>query len=116
MRLCVTGSRHWTDYSTIWRALKADYEAGYRSLWHGAAKGADSMAAHAAQSLGFIVTAVPVDHSRDGSWPGAGPRRNLRMLVLAQPHALRVFRAQGKSNGTDDCVRQAERMGVKVLR
>lgn len=116
MILCVTGSRHWTDYSAVWKALAEDKAAGFVTLYHGAAEGADTIAAHAGERLGFIVRAIPVDTAIDGPWPGAGMARNRRMLVMAMPHALRVFRAAGRSNGADGCVRLAEAMKIRILR
>jgi hypothetical protein len=115
MILCVTGSRHWTDYNLIWTTLRGDFAAGYTALIHGDARGADAMAAHAAERLGFTVKAFPVDVRIDGPWPAAGPRRTLRMLATGLPDALRVFRASGASHGTDYCVRQANKMRIKIL-
>ena len=45
----------------------------------------DTLAAFAARGLGHHVEAYPVDHKVDGQWPGAGPRRNARMLSDGKP-------------------------------
>lgn len=115
--LAVTGSRHWADYSTVWRLLAEDYLIrGYRVLVHGACpRGADAMAQHAGERIGYLIKAYPVNEAIDGAWPGAGMARNRRMLVTAQPHAIRAFRAAGKSPGTDGCIALARKMGIEVL-
>jgi hypothetical protein len=110
LRVVVTGSRHWTDEETIRRALANLPRSEGVHLGHGNARGADRIAAHA---LGFRVTAYPVE-KRDGPWPGAGPRRNSRMLTEHSPHVVIAFRAEGKSRGTDGCVKDARRRGLSV--
>lgn len=64
----------------------------------------------------IAVRPHPVDHRLDGPWPGAGPRRNGRMLRSLDENgwpiqAVAAFRG-GK--GTRDCRTQAEGMGIPV--
>lgn len=64
----VTGGRDFEDRSKMVRTFEA-LDVKYKSavvLWHGAARGADVMAASVARSLGWKVVAVPVNESRDG--------------------------------------------------
>jgi hypothetical protein len=118
-RLCITGSRHWTDEDTIRAWL--DHLTFQCVIIHGACpRGADAIVDRVARSYGrdeighFRIITFPVDTVLDGPWPSAGPKRNERMLVESVPDRVWAFRASGKSNGTDDCVRRAEARGIPV--
>lgn len=54
----------------------------------------------------------PVDHVLDGPWPGAGPRRNLRMFKQGNPERGIAFPG-GK--GTANMVGIMKRAGLNVL-
>lgn len=116
LRILITGSREWTDRDTIRAALvKAMHVYGARTedvtVVHGAAAGADTIAADIATEFGCDVEIHPADWKQYGH--RAGPIRNQRMvnsdadLVLAFP--------LGKSNGTRDCVRRARKAGIPVI-
>lgn len=109
--LVVTGSREWREEAAMRRRLFPDgYTPVTTILFHGACRGADLMAARLGRDAGCHVVAVPVDHTVDGSWPAAGPRRNARMLGMAGALFSRVqvrgFPTKG-SKGTKDCLTQA---------
>jgi hypothetical protein len=112
----VTGSRFWTDVESIRRALEA--LPPHSIVIHGGSRGADTIAARIARSLGHDIEKFPA------SWalgPKAGPLRNARMInrldelradgyrcfVLAFPHPT--------STGTPDCMSKARRAGFRVL-
>lgn len=112
MRLLITGSREWDDYSQIERVLAAFGHDGDTTVVHGAARGADRLADRAARALGFQVEAHPAPWSTYGK--RAGSIRNQKMvdagadLVIAFPTNASV--------GTYDCMRRAERAGILVVR
>lgn len=83
MKVLVCGPRVWLDQKPIEAVLRKLPRGTI--IVHGGARGADIIAGFAARLLGFEVRAYPVDHSLDGPWPGAGPRRNIRMLASEHP-------------------------------
>jgi len=117
------GSRDWpaSERPTI-RAWLARLPPGTVVI-HGAARGADSLAASVAQELGFAVRPYPADPALDGPWPAAGIRRNARMLA-AEPDVSRCFaftdaiqRGTGASKrltGTGDMIARCLAAGVVV--
>ena len=123
LTVLVCGSRDFpvSERPTI-RAWLARFPPGTVVI-HGAARGADSLAASVAQELGFAVRAYPVDPTLDGQWPAAGIRRNARMLA-AEPSVSRCFaftdaiqRGTGASRrltGTGDMVGRCLAAGVVV--
>jgi hypothetical protein len=109
-RVLIAGSRTWTDAAAI-AALLATLPPD-TVIVHGAARGADTLAAHLAAARGFTVEAHPADWAREGR--AAGPRRNAAMLATGVT-AVWAFRAPGASPGTDDMMRQARAAGVPVV-
>lgn len=116
-RILVTGSRHWTDEaalaSAMVRALRWLWpEKGQQGvvLVHGAAKGADQMAARLAAQHGWEVEAHPADWGAHGK--GAGPQRN-QAMVDAGADILLVCPVPG-SRGTWDCMKRAVEAGIPV--
>jgi hypothetical protein len=79
---------------------------------HGAARGADELAAKAAQVSGFCVEAYPANWEADGR--AAGYLRNERMLRLGPELVLAFFKEDERSPGTDHMVRKAREAGVPV--
>lgn len=98
-RICLvcTGSRAHTDERLI-RSVLELFPKG-TIVYHGACTvagqpaGADAIVDRVARELGHEVRAVPVMTDIDGPWPGAGPRRSLRMVKKA----LKVVEAGGAS-------------------
>lgn len=110
----VTGSRHYTDRDAVryhllqyWPA----YDGQPFEVLHGAARGADTLAAEEAEQVdGMRVRAFPADWQRFGR--AAGPIRTRQMLD-AQPDMVLAF---GTGRGTDFAVAEAERRGITVRR
>jgi len=84
-------------------------------LIHGAARGADSLAASWAIDTGLAefgeVLAFPADWNKHGV--AAGPVRNQEMLDVGKPDLVVAF-AGGR--GTEDMVRRAIKAGINVQR
>lgn len=113
MRILVCGSRDWTDAACITLklgALLAPWVSGPgpHVVIHGdngdllaqPPRGADKLAGFVAKELGASVVAYPINHALDGLWPGAGPRRNARMLAQGKPDRGLAFGALRKPH---DC-------------
>lgn len=113
MRLLVCGSRSWSDEVQLWRCLDAIHaQRPVNVLIHGAARGADRMAARWAESHGIETLAFPADWKRDGR--RGGPLRNQRMLDEGRPDFGVAFRVPAfqPSKGTDDMYRRLRSAGV----
>lgn len=105
MKILACGSRSWTNAEQIKRIL-AEYPAD-SLLIHGAARGADSLAALAGKALGMTVVAYPADWSKGR---GAGFSRNIQMLDQ-QPDVVLAF-WDGESKGTAHTITQAKRRSI----
>lgn len=80
------------------------------TIIHGAAPGADTLAGATAQDLDFLVEAFPADWERHGR--DAGPIRN-RAMLDTKPDLVIAFKG---GRGTENCVRQAKKLGITVRR
>jgi hypothetical protein len=123
LRLLAFGSRTWFDGALIHGHLLEIYNAALRRdgwtrpvLIHGAAKGADSLAAAAGAAIGYDVIAFPADWKKHGN--GAGPIRNQQMLDEGHPTAGLGFgalrRPDGWWTGTGDMACRLVEAGVRV--
>ena len=117
IRLVVTGGRDFTDGDAVFYVLdRVHRDRGVSVLIHGAAKGADSLAAAWARDRGVPVEPYPVTDWKfpDGSTDrSAGPRRNARMLARGKPDACVAFAG---GSGTAGMVRLCEAADVPVWR
>jgi hypothetical protein len=124
VRVCITGGRDHTPTTAELTAFDALWaQLGAHTLVHGACRwkpnrvwtvgGVDlALARHTAAAYpSAIIDPYPVDHSIDGPWPGAGPRRNARMLRDGKPDVLIAFTG-GK--GTANCISQATKLGIAI--
>lgn len=110
-RVLVCGGRDYDDAQSLAMVLDAAHYANpIECLIHGAARGADTLAADWALSHDVLCKAYPADWDRHGR--AAGPIRNTRML-LELPHLVIAFPG-GK--GTADMIRQAEAAKVPVVK
>ena len=112
MIVLVTGSRDWSDHRAVFAALDtlhADHVV--TELLHGAARGADSLAAAWAEAENVLARAFPADWSKGRS---AGPARTRAMLDWAGDAALVLAFPLPTSRGTWDTIHEAARRGLEV--
>lgn len=108
MIVLACGSRGWADIHVIRRRLLALPPDA--TILHGAAPGADAIAAGLAEDFGFTVRAYPADWETYGK--RAGVLRNLRMLD-EQPDLVLAFQIGG-SRGTQHVINEARERGIAV--
>lgn len=110
MKVLVCGGRDYADARALAEVLDAiGRETPITRLIHGAARGADSLAAAWAKSRGIPASAFPADWKTDGR--AAGFVRNARMLREGRPEVVVAFPG-GK--GTAHMVNLARAAGVPV--
>jgi len=107
IRVIVCGGRDYANRTVIGGALGMLRDGV--TIVHGAAPGADSLAAEEAALRGLDVEAHPADWSTHGK--AAGPIRNQRMLEAG---AELVIAFPG-GRGTADMVRRSREAGIVVL-
>ena len=111
MKVIVCGGRNFHSYEAIEKYLDMLHALHrFSVVIHGAARGADRMAAYWASQRDIDIRAFPADWNK--SPRGAGPIRNKQMLDQGQPDLVIAFPG---GNGTLDMRTQAERAGVPVL-
>lgn len=123
MIVVTTGSRTWTDESKIKARLMELREiddaltivVGYDPVKN-TPKGVDRMVYKWCKALGINVIAEPAEWTVNGKFDrGAGFKRNIKMLEDHQPGRVEAFRAAGKSNGTDNCIKEARKRDIEVI-
>jgi hypothetical protein len=116
MRVLICGSRDWSKpipIDVVVAGFAAVYGAAHVTVIHGAARGADSMAASAAHRVGVACEDYPADWATHGK--AAGFIRNQRMLDEGKPEVVVAFTDDlATSRGTSDMVRRARAAGVPV--
>lgn len=115
VKVVVTGGRKYTDIGAIFRALdRFHQEHAIARLAHGNANGADKIAGVWASDRGIAFKRYPVPKEEwDLYGPGAGPRRNERMLQEEQPDWVIAFPG---GTGTADCCTRATKMLIPIYR
>ena len=131
-RVLVTGSRSWRLAAVIRHELdQVSAEHGPLTVVHGAASGADALAAAYAKRCGWEVESHPADWTgpcrptclpghrvdrRNGTTycPAAGVYRNAAMVASGPDLVLAFIRAH--SAGASGCAGVAERAGIEVRR
>lgn len=108
MKILVCGGRGFDDYQRLASVL--DQFVGVTHLIHGAARGADTLAARWAERHGIQPVACPALWDTFGR--SAGFRRNDAMLAL-HPDLVVAFPG---GRGTEGMVRIARDAGVAVYR
>jgi hypothetical protein len=114
MKILVTGSRDWADTAAVKTMLEDQAAKRPRepvTLVHGAAPGADTIAAMLAEQHGWQVETFPAEWDRYGR--RAGPVRNQLMVDHGADVCL-VF-PMPDSRGTWDCVRRARKAGIPLV-
>jgi hypothetical protein len=115
MIVIVTGGRGYTDREMVHAVLS---HLGADEIWHGGARGADTLAAAWAEPWGHEVTEFSAKWAQHGR--KAGPLRNQKMIDTAVRlreecgQAIAVVAFPGGA-GTADCVRRAKAAGLPVL-
>ncbi len=110
-RVLVCGGRDYDDREQMFRILDVAHAANpIECLIHGAARGADTLAADWALERDVHCNAYPADWERNGK--AAGPIRNRKMLEEGKPHMVIAFPG-GK--GTSNMIQQAGIYEVPVV-
>ncbi len=110
MRVLVCGGRDYADEAAVFAVLDLLHaERPISVLIHGAARGADTLAASWARRRGIQGQAFPANWRKHGK--AAGPVRNAQMLEEGQPVLVVAFPG---GRGTADMVAQAWWAGVEV--
>jgi hypothetical protein len=112
MRVIFCGSRDWADVQTIKQAMRTHLKPGDVVI-HGAARGADTIAATLARGAGLEVVPFQAEWSVYGK--SAGPIRNQRMLDLGRPQLVIAFMTSPTSRGTMDMIKKAMNTGLPVI-
>jgi hypothetical protein len=111
LRILVCGGRRYDDPTLIRRVLE-EYETEFDfdppTIVHGAAPGADYLAAREAKALGYPIEGHPANWENLGK--RAGPIRNQGMI----DSGVDLVIAFGGGQGTADCVARARRRGIPV--
>lgn len=112
LRILVCGGRDYDDRTRLFAVLTAVHRRlTIAEVIHGAARGADRLAGLWARTNGVAEAAFPVDHAKDGPWPGAGPMRNIRMFRESDPYMVLAFPG---GRGTGHMVKYARERGCPV--
>ena len=109
----VCGGRGWRDEMVVWVELCRLRREGFTNVIHGGARGADSLADHAARRLGcFGVKEFPARWEVYGR--AAGMIRNEQMLDQEPDLVVAFHEDLRRSRGTAHTVREARRRGIPV--
>lgn len=108
IRIVVTGGRDYAN-SELVDAVLSNLEPN--AVAQGGASGADELARDWCAAHNVAVETFAAEWQSDGR--AAGPIRNRKMLERFMPSIVVAFPG---GRGTDDCVRQARRRGIVVLR
>ena len=114
MRILITGDRDWTDIAPIRRALMAYRNHPDVVVVHGAARGADTIAAEVAKDLGFALEPHKAEWAKHRG-RSAGIVRNAEMVALGADVCLAFHADLPNSKGTKDCVSRARVAGIRVM-
>lgn len=122
-RILITGSREWTDHALMKETLLGwGRFMGISDEWpvlvHGAARGADSMAASIWSAMSNPTEAHPAkwDRKLDGSYNKyAGFQRNQEMVNLGADICLAFLKSGAGNRGTRDCMKRASDAGIEVV-
>lgn len=110
-RLIVCGGRDFHDYYRLANVMdRLNAIRPISMVFHGSARGADTLAHRWCVERGVKVFPVPAEWSKHGK--RAGPMRNQAMLG----HGIDLVVAFPGGAGTEDMVRRAKRAGVMVTR
>lgn len=117
MRVLICGDRNWTDGQAIHKVFVQLIVMCWKqpedvTVIHGAARGADTIAAHHATLMGCRIEPFPANWNEYGR--AAGPIRNKQMLDSGVEVCLGFHDDPTNSRGTKNMIDQAKRAGVKT--
>jgi hypothetical protein len=128
MKLLITGDREWNDYQSVIDALldvlkEFEIDPSKITIIHGAARGADCMAAEVAERIGMVVKPYPAHWRHTEQCPKsckemvgrpAGVIRNQKMLNENPDIDLALFFHHDLTNskGTRDMVNRLKKAGI----
>lgn len=123
MRVLVCGSRTWGENSGEKRTLELvlkGFRMSIETLIHGAARGADTLAAEWAESENRLYGGTIDVESFPADWEthkkAAGPIRNRKMLQEGKPDLVVAFcNDLNNSSGTADMVKISRKAGLYVI-
>jgi hypothetical protein len=110
----VCGGRNYEDFAHVCEVLDSFEAFGGKkitSIVHGAARGADTLAARWAEKRGIPARAFPANWELHGR--AAGHVRNKDMLLTGKPRIVIAFPG---GRGTANMMQQARQAGVNVVR
>lgn len=110
MKVLVCGSRDWAAEAPIRERLSKLPKDTI--ILEGGARGADTLARHAAEFLGLKVMEFPADWDQHGR--AAGPLRNQKMIDEGPGLVIAFHPDISKSRGTGDTVGRAKRRNIPV--
>lgn len=106
----VCGGRFFAGQKRMWSALdRLDRIYKFKTLLHGGASGADTLADKWADQRGLHKIVVKADWGKHGK--SAGPIRNQEMLDMYAPNLVVAFEG---GRGTADMVRRSKLIGIPV--
>jgi hypothetical protein len=111
MKAVVAGGRFFDDEEMLFDvmdSLKKRFDI--KSICHGAASGADTLAGKWAKLRGVPVKEFPAQWAKFGR--SAGPRRNLQMLKEFNPDILVAFPG---GTGTKDMIEKARAAKIQIV-
>lgn len=113
MKILVCGDRNWKNADVIRRVLHT-IQHDVTLLVHGAARGADSLAAQEAENLHIPTKAFPADWDKHGK--PAGVIRNITMFKETSPDLVIAFHDDlASSKGTKHMAQYAHSHNVRVM-
>lgn len=112
MRVLVCGDRHWPKHGAFAIGNRIAFLPKDAVIVHGACRGADTIAANEAATLGYRIEPHPADWTQYGR--AAGPIRNQEMLDSGIDLVLAFHPDLDLSKGTKDMVSRATKAGIEV--
>jgi len=110
----ITGGREFKDEARIHRDIRLLTSRGLQQVVHGDnPAGADHFVKRYPGGLPPLITPCPADENIDAPWPGAGNKRNVRMIETYKPDIVLAYPDE-KSVGTWNCFDAALFRGITV--
>jgi len=119
VRLLISGSRHYTDYSEftrlLWQELNYEIDQAVTEVISGGARGIDSLAVRWAQKTNVPFKVFNADWKRYGKV--AGPKRNeemCRYVSLSNGWLIAFWDGSIRNSGTANAILNGFRYGLNV--